>query len=91
MSATSNSRADADSDIEAISLLGEQLINSILADEPDVAVKRLIDNGTPLWYQNEEGISCLHAAAYRQNTELVRYLIEKGAVWNAGVLRCFRS
>jgi type IV protein arginine methyltransferase len=87
MSATSNSGADAD--IEALSLLGEHLVNSIWTDEPNAAAKRLIDNGAPVWYQNEEGISCLHAAAYQQNTELVRYLIEKGAVWNAGVSRCF--
>jgi protein arginine N-methyltransferase 2 len=74
-----------DADVEAASLFGEQLISSILADEPTAAVKRLIDNGAPLWYQNEEGISCLHAAAYLQNSELVKYLIEKGAVWNAGM------
>jgi protein arginine N-methyltransferase 2 len=74
-----------DADVESASLFGEQLIFSILADEPTAAVKRLIDNGAPLWYQNEEGISCLHAAAYLQNLELVKYLIEKGAVWNAGM------
>jgi protein arginine N-methyltransferase 2 len=76
----------ADADIETASLLGEQLITSILANEPIAAVKSLIDNGAPLWYQNEEGISCLHAAAYCQNAGLVKYLIEKGAVWNAGML-----
>lgn len=82
MSAASNSGADAN--VEAASLLGEQLITSILADEHNAGVKRLIDDGAPVWYQNEEGISCLHAAAYLQNTELVKYLLERGAVWNAG-------
>ena len=83
MSAESNSAADPD--IEAASLIGEQLINSILADRPIAVIKSFIDNSAPLWYQNDEGMSCLHAAAYCQNAELVKYLIEKGAVWNAGV------
>ena len=85
MSAGSN--PEADTDIEAASLIGEQFINSILADQQIPAIKSFIDDGAPLWYQNDEGMSCLHAAAYRQNTELVRYLIDKGAVWNAGVSR----
>jgi protein arginine N-methyltransferase 2 len=83
MSLASNFGVDAD--VEVVSLFGEQLISSILSDVSIAAVKSLIDNGAPLWYQNEEGMSCLHAAAYMQNTELVKYLIEKGAVWNAGV------
>jgi type IV protein arginine methyltransferase len=82
---SSDSSSAADPDIEAASLIGEQLISSILADQPIVVIKNLIDNSAPLWYQTDEGISCLHAAAYCQNTELVKYLIEKGAVWNAGV------
>jgi len=79
MFAGSNSGADADT----ASLIGEQLIDSILADQPIAAVKSFVDNGAPLWYQNDEGMSCLHAAAYCQNTELVKYLIDNGAVWNA--------
>jgi len=64
--------------------LGDQLINSILAEEPLDTIKQLIESGAPLWYQNDlEGISCLHAAAYVQNQELVKLLIEGGAVWNA--------
>lgn len=78
-------------DIEAASLLSEQLIRSILNNEPFASVKTFVDNGTPLWYQNEEGMTCLHAAAYGENTDLVRYLIERGAVWNAGVSRLFCS
>jgi protein arginine N-methyltransferase 2 len=78
---------EVDEDVEALSILGEHLINTILADEPIEAIKSIIDNGAPLWFQNEEeGISPLHAAAYRQNPDLVRFLIEQGAIWNASEL-----
>ncbi|CAK5265742.1 unnamed protein product, partial [Mycena citricolor] len=71
-------------DIDAVSIFGEHLINVILAGESLDNIKKIVETGAPLWYQNElEGISCLHAAAYVQNTELVRYLIQEGAVWNA--------
>ncbi|KAJ7924869.1 arginine methyl transferase [Mycena leptocephala] len=71
-------------ELDTLTELGEQLISSILADEPLDAVKQIIDSGAPLWYQNDsEGISCLHAAVYVQNQELVKLLIERGAVWNA--------
>ncbi|KAJ3515250.1 hypothetical protein NLJ89_g1877 [Agrocybe chaxingu] len=64
--------------------LGEELINQILADTPIQDVLRLLDSGAPIWYQNlAEGISPLHAAAYVQNLDLVKMLIDKGAVWNA--------
>ncbi|KAL1748763.1 S-adenosyl-L-methionine-dependent methyltransferase [Schizophyllum fasciatum] len=47
-------------------------------------IQQAIEIGAPLWYQNEEeGISALHAAAYMQNEELVKLLLQKGAVWNA--------
>lgn len=73
------------STIDALTLLGEHLINSILAGEPLPTIMNIIDTGAPLWYQNEmEGVTCLHAAAYVQNTQLVEILIEKGAIWNAG-------
>lgn len=75
---------DAD-DIDALTVLGEHLINSILDEEPIGTVQSIIDNGAPLWYQNTaEGASPLHAAAYMQNEELVKLLIKDGAVWNAG-------
>ncbi|KAJ7178479.1 arginine methyl transferase [Mycena crocata] len=80
-----------------VTVLGEHLINSILAEESLDAIKQIIANDAPLWYQNEsegmlsssvdnnskKGISCLHAAAYTQSIELVKLLIEDGAVWNA--------
>lgn len=75
---------EVDEEVDSLSILGEHLINTILADEPIETIKSIIDNGSPLWFQNEEeGMSPLHAAAYMQNPELARFLIEQGAVWNA--------
>jgi protein arginine N-methyltransferase 2 len=72
-------------DIDALTVFGEHLVNAILEYESLDNIKRIIENGAPVWYQNEaEGISALHAAAFVQNLELVQFLIEKGAVWNAG-------
>ena len=75
------------SDIEEIAAtLGESLIQQILEDKPLDDVKASLDIGAPVWYQTStEGTSALHAAAYVQNDSLVRLLIERGAVWNAGV------
>jgi protein arginine N-methyltransferase 2 len=79
-----------DSDIDAVvTRLGEELIAMILENESVEKISGLLDSGSPVWYQNEnEGISPLHAAAFVQNVELVKLLIEKGAVWNAGWLYC---
>jgi len=67
-----------------VSGLGEELIASILENESVETISGLLGSGSPVWYQNElEGISPLHAAAFVQNVELVKMLIEKGAVWNA--------
>ena len=79
-----------DSDIDAVvTRLGEELIAGILENESVETISGLLDSGSPVWYQNEnEGISPLHAAAFVQNVELVKFLIEKGAVWNAGWLYC---
>ncbi|KAG6845935.1 hypothetical protein H0H87_000741 [Tephrocybe sp. NHM501043] len=79
--ATSNS--DLDAGVQALSDLGDLLITSIISGEPTEAIQALIDAGAPLWYQNNaEGMSALHAAAYMQNTSLVKMLIEQGAIWN---------
>lgn len=81
----SESPITTDSEVEAATVLGEHLIESILQEEPIEIIRELIAAGAPLWYQNEtEGTSPLHAAAYVQNKDLVRLLIEEGAVWNAG-------
>jgi len=74
-------------DIDTLTLLGEHLINSILQRESLQAIKSILENSAPAWYQNEEeGMSALHAAAYIQDESLVSYLLANGAVWNAG--RC---
>ncbi|KAF8653583.1 hypothetical protein AX16_003861 [Volvariella volvacea WC 439] len=71
-------------DIDLVTVLGEHLINSILASEPRAIIEEILDRGAPVWYQNAaEGISCLHAAAYMQDTDLTRFLLERGALWNS--------
>ncbi|KAJ3575098.1 hypothetical protein NP233_g1324 [Leucocoprinus birnbaumii] len=69
---------------EIAAQLGEQLIETILSYAPIADIQSLVESGAPVWYQSDaEGISPLHAAAFTRNSELVRYLISKGAVWNA--------
>lgn len=76
---------DVEEEIEVVTALGSKLIWAILEHEPLENIKALIDSGAPLWYQDEaEGMSPLHAAAYGQNEDLVKLLIDEGAVWNAG-------
>ena len=65
-------------------MLGGYLVFSILHRRPRPKILTLIDAGAPLWYQDEEGTSPLHAAAYVEDEELIRILIKKGAIWNAG-------
>ena len=72
-------------DEDVATLLGENLVNTILEGGSLGAIKKLLEDGAPVWYQNEaEGTSPLHAAAYVRNPQLAKLLIEKGAVWNAG-------
>ncbi|TFK75358.1 hypothetical protein BDN72DRAFT_513910 [Pluteus cervinus] len=79
-----DSAQEVDDGLDTLALLGEHLINSILEQEPLPVLTSIIENGAPLWYQNQaEGISCLHAAAYIQDVDLVKLLVEKGAVWNS--------
>lgn len=73
-----------DSEITVLTELGTTLINAILEKEPISNVRDLIDAGAPMWYQDEEGTSVLHAACYVENEQLVKLFIEEGAVWNAG-------
>ena len=75
---------DTDIIIEEATDMGMKLIEAILSRQPLELVKAQVDAGAPLWFQDDEGTSALHAAAYVENEELVRYLIEQGAVWNAG-------
>jgi type IV protein arginine methyltransferase len=76
-----------DEELEVLAALGCKLINAILEREPLENIRALVDSGAPLWYQDEaEGMSPLHAAAYvdGENAQLVKFLIDAGAVWNAG-------
>ena len=83
---------DHDSDqLEAelgkITELGQTLIDAILEYVPTEDVQKLLDEEAPLWYQDECGWSALHAAASVENAELVKSLLQRGALWNAGNTR----
>lgn len=71
-------------EINTLTELGTTLIQAILEREPLVNIQDLIDAGAPLWFQDNEGISPLHAAAYVANEKLVKIFLADGAVWNAG-------
>lgn len=71
-------------EINTLTELGTTLIQAILEKEPLDNVRDLIDAGAPLWFQDNEGTSPLHAAAYVGNEQLVKLLLDEGAVWNAG-------
>ncbi|KAI0705002.1 S-adenosyl-L-methionine-dependent methyltransferase [Cerioporus squamosus] len=70
-------------DVEAMVAQGLLLIETIIRRKPLSEIKELITAGAPVWYQDDEGTSPLHAAAYIEDEELVRFLIDEGAVWNA--------
>lgn len=72
-------------DIDTLVALGQALVEAILERRSFALVQKMVSDGAPLWYQDEEGTSALHAAAYVEDESLIRYLIEQGAVWNAGV------
>lgn len=73
-----------DEQLNDIMSLGQHLIFDILDKKPFDVVKAQVDAGAPLWFQDDDGTSALHAAAYVENEQLVRYLIENGAIWNSG-------
>ncbi|KIJ18765.1 guanidinoacetate N-methyltransferase [Paxillus involutus ATCC 200175] len=70
-------------EINAFTELGITLIQAILEKEPMENIRDLIDAGAPLWFQDNEGTSPLHAAAYVGSDQMVKLLVEEGAVWNA--------
>ncbi|KAL5523538.1 hypothetical protein ACEPAG_7711 [Sanghuangporus baumii] len=72
-----------DEEVDAAIQLGQTLIEKIFDARPHEEVKALIEQDAPLWYQDNEGNSALHAAAYIEDKELINYLIRKGAIWNA--------
>jgi protein arginine N-methyltransferase 2 len=74
-----------DDDEEQIAIIGMALINAILECAPKEEIQKLLDEDPPLWYQDEEdGWSALHAAASVEDAELVKKLLQHGAVWNSG-------
>ena len=78
------SASDDEMDVDALVAHGQELVDAILRRRPASEIKALIAAGAPVWFQDDEGTSPLHAAAYVENEELVRFLIDEGAVWNAG-------
>jgi protein arginine N-methyltransferase 2 len=47
-------------------------------------ISALLEKGAPAWYQDTAlGWSCLHYAAERRQPELLKLLLQGGAVWNA--------
>ncbi|KAH0827809.1 arginine methyl transferase [Lanmaoa asiatica] len=71
-------------EINALTELGTTLIQAILEKEPMDNIRDLIDAGAPIWFQDNQGTSPLHAAAYLGSNQLVKFLLEEGALWNAG-------
>ncbi|KAI6157754.1 hypothetical protein BKA82DRAFT_13951 [Pisolithus tinctorius] len=70
-------------EINTLTELGTTLIQAVLEKEPLTNIQDLIDAGAPLWFQDNEGISPLHAAAYVGSEQLVKMFLAEGAVWNA--------
>ncbi len=77
--------SDDEMDVDVVVEQGQQLVDAILQRQPLSEIKDMIATGAPVWYQDDEGTSPLHAAAYIENEELVRFLVDEGAIWNAGV------
>lgn len=71
-------------EINNLTELGTTLIQAIFEKEPIGNIRDLTDAGAPLWFQDNEGTSPLHAAAYVGDDQLVKLLFEEGAPWNAG-------
>lgn len=73
---------EAEGEIEA---LGQALISAILERAPPEDVQKLLDEDeAPLWYQDQDGWSALHAAASVEDAELIKGLLQRGAPWNSG-------
>ncbi|TCD69814.1 Arginine N-methyltransferase 2 [Steccherinum ochraceum] len=72
-------------EVSEVEAAGRDLVYSILHNElPIDAIKAKVkDDGAPAWFQIEDGTSSLHAAAYNEDVELVRFLLQNGAIWNA--------
>ena len=76
---------DEEMDVDAVVVKGLELVDMILRRKPLSEIKEVIAAGAPVWYQDDEGTSPLHAAAYNEDITLVNFLIQAGAIWNAGM------
>ncbi|KAI0819972.1 hypothetical protein BC628DRAFT_1399708 [Trametes gibbosa] len=79
----SSNDAKDNMDVDELIIQGEELVSAILWRTPFAEIKSMIEAGAPVWFQDSEGLSPLHAAAYVEDDALVRLLIDEGAVWNA--------
>jgi ankyrin repeat protein len=88
--AEDNNSDYADTDEDEIATQGQALISAILEHAPIGDVQKLLDEDAPLWYQDKDGWSALHAAASVEDTELIKLLFQHGALWNSGKKKaCF--
>jgi ankyrin repeat protein len=76
-----------EADEDEVTTQGQALISAILMYAPIEDVQKLLDDDAPLWYQDEDGWSALHAAASVEDVELVKRLLQHGALWNSGKAR----
>ncbi|KAH8080253.1 S-adenosyl-L-methionine-dependent methyltransferase [Cristinia sonorae] len=76
---------DGDVSTDSVVEAGRDLVYGILQNELsfDAIKAKVLNDKAPVWFQIEDGTSALHAAAYNEDVELVRFLIAEGAVWNA--------
>ncbi|KAA1473886.1 arginine methyl transferase [Dentipellis sp. KUC8613] len=74
---------EKDSEADELVVLGRLLIDAVLARKPILDIRVIIDDGAPLWFQDEDGWSVLHAAANNEDEDLVKLLLAEGAIWNA--------
>lgn len=69
----------------ALSTAGTRLLEVV--ETGDIAAVRALikKEHPPMFYQDpESGWSALHVAASIESSELLSFLLEEGAVWNAG-------
>ncbi len=76
---------EKDNEVNELVVLGRLLIDAVLARKPIPDIRTIIDDGAPLWFQDEDGWSALHAAANNEDEDLVKLLLAEGAIWNAGM------
>lgn len=81
-SSTSQVPDTADLPEELVHLALGLLEASRSADQSTISA--LLEKGAPAWYQDTAlGWSCLHYAAERREPDLLKLLLQGGAVWNA--------